>query len=437
MKEMVGVPVLHHDIFTNGIEYFRCFFDVKDLEEYTPYLSLLSELISAMDTEKYTKLELSNEILLHAGGISTDLVVYTNRRNDDYRYLWEISGKALTGETEKVFDLLAEMLTNTKLFDEKRLYEIIAESRSIKQSSLLSAGHTTAVGRAMAYMKKNAYLTEYIRGIAYYDFLCDLEEHFDERKENLISVLQALAKKVFAKERLSVDLTSGKEGLKPLENGISRLIDRLPDSAEEKLLKPEYSMKPIVGNEGFKTAGKVQYVARVGNSSEKGIAYNGVNKVLKTILGYDYLWNEVRVKGGAYGVMCAFTDMGNGYMVSYRDPNLAETNEVFEKVPDYLESFDADERDMMKYIIGTVSELDTPLTPRAEGRRSSQAWLTDITFEQIQKERDEVLSADCEQVREAAKMVSTVLSDGYICAIGSEGKVEDAKDLFNEIRVLN
>ena len=215
------------------------------------------------------------------------------------------------------------------------------------------------------------------------------------------------------------------------------MIDRLPDSAEEKLLKPEYSMKPIVGNEGFKTAGKVQYVARVGNSSEKGIAYNGVNKVLKIILGYDYLWNEVRVKGGAYGVMCAFTDMGNGYMVSYRDPNLAETNEVFEKVPDYLESFDADERDMMKYIIGTVSELDTPLTPRAEGRRSSQAWLTDITFEQIQKERDEVLSADCEQVREAAKMVSAVLSDGYICAIGSEGKVEDAKDLFNEIRVLN
>ena len=437
MKEMVGVPVLHHDIFTNGIEYFRCFFDVKDLEEYTPYLSLLSELISAMDTEKYTKLELSNEILLHAGGISTDLVVYANRHNDDYRFLWEISGKALTGETEKVFDLLAEMLTNTKLFDEKRLYEIIAESRSIKQSSLLSAGHTTAVGRAMAYMKKNAYLTEYIRGIAYYDFLCDLEEHFDERKENLISVLQALAKKVFVKERLSVDLTSGKEGLKPLENGLSRLIDRLPDSVEEKLLKPEYSMKPIVGNEGFKTAGKVQYVARVGNSSEKGIAYNGVNKVLKTILGYDYLWNEVRVKGGAYGVMCAFTDMGNGYMVSYRDPNLAETNEVFEKVPDYLESFDADERDMMKYIIGTVSELDTPLTPRAEGRRSSQAWLTDITFEQIQKERDEVLSADCEQVREAAKMVSTVLSDGYICAIGSEGKVEDAKELFNEIRVLN
>ena len=210
---------------------------------------------------------------MHAGGISTDLVVYTNRHNDDYRYLWEISGKALTGETEKVFDLLAEMLTNTKLFNEKRLYEIIAESRSIKQSSLLSAGHTTAVGRAMAYMKKNAYLTEYIRGIAYYDFLCDLEEHFDERKENLISVLQALAKKVFVKERLSVDLTSGKEGLKPLENGISRLIDRLPDSVEEKLLKPEYSMKPIVGNEGFKTAGKVQYVARVGNSSELSLIH--------------------------------------------------------------------------------------------------------------------------------------------------------------------
>ena len=300
----------------------------------------------------------------------------------------------------------------------------------------MSAGHTTAVGRAMAYMKKNAYLTEYIRGIAYYDFLCDLEEHFDERKENLISVLQALAKKVFVKERLSVDLTSGKEGLKPLENGISRLIDRLPDSVEEKLLKPEYSMKPIVGNEGFKTAGKVQYVARVGNSSEKGIAYNGVNKVLKTILGYDYLWNEVRVKGGAYGVMCAFTDMGNGYMVSYRDPNLAETNEVFEKVPDYLESFDADERDMMKYIIGTVSELDTPLTPRAEGRRSSQAWLTDITFEQIQKERDEVLRATPDDIRALADIVEAVLEDGYFCVVGNEDKINEAKDMFDVIEPL-
>lgn len=436
-KELAGMKVLHHDIFTNGISYFRVAFDVKDLKEYTPYLSLLAELISTVDTDRHTKLELGNEILLHAGGINTDLNVYTSRRKEDYRMLWEIGGKALYSEMGEVLSLVQEMLTSSKIGDEKRLHEVIGETRSGKQASLQAAGHSTVIGRAMAYQRESSYVNESIRGIAYYDFLCDLEEHFEERKAELIPLLEALMKKIFVKERMLLDVTADEEGYQAVADQIDSLLSGLPQRCDVTLPEPAWRMQPIEKNEGFKTAGKVQYVARVGNFIKKGIPYQGINKVVRTILGYDYLWNEVRVKGGAYGVMCAFGDDGNGYMVSYRDPNLEETNEVYKGVPDYLSHFDADERDMMKYIIGTVSDLDTPMPPRAKGRRSCNAWLTGVTFEDVQRERDEILAADEEKVRKAADTVSAVLADGYICALGSEGKIEQAEDMFDTIRVLN
>ena len=158
--------------------------------------------------------------------------------------------------------------------------------------------------------------------------------------------------------------------------------------------------------------------------------------MVKTILGYEYLWNSIRVKGGAYGVMCSFLDMGYGFFVSYRDPHLSATNEVYKGVPEYLRTFQANERDMMKYVIGTISDMDTPLTPRAVGERSFAAYMTNMTEEDKQRERDEVLATDQEKVREAAKVVEAILSDEKICVIGGEEKVQRAENLFECIRVL-
>ena len=179
-KELAGVKTLHHAIYTNGINYFRFIFDVKDLKEYTPYLSLLTELVTAVDTEQYTKLELANEILLHAGGIHTDLNILTSRKTDDYKLFWEIGGKALFNEMGEVLRLVKEILEHSKMGDTKRLREVIGETRSLKQMSLLAAGHTTAVARAMSYQRESSYINEHIRGIAYYDFLCDLEDNFEK-----------------------------------------------------------------------------------------------------------------------------------------------------------------------------------------------------------------------------------------------------------------
>ncbi len=435
-RQMGQIPAVYHDIYTNGIGYFILSFDVTDLKEYTPYMSLLTELISTVDTEHYDKLSLSNEILMHAGGLSTNLTMYTNRSTGEYNMYFEVSSKALYDQMEYVFDVIGEILRTSKIDDEKRLYEVLGESVSSKQLTLQAAGHNTAITRALAYQSDSNLHLEYINGIAYYDFLNDMLKHFDERKEDLISTLKALMKKMFVRQRMEISVTADAKGYDSVADHISRLTDALPDDSDVTIQAPGYPVKPFTANEGFLTAGKVQYVARVGNFKKRGIPYHGITKVIKTILSYDYLWNQVRVKGGAYGVMCGFSDTGNGYFVSYRDPHLAQTNQVFEGVPKYLREFSANERDMMKYIIGTLSDLDTPLTPRAKGRRSYVSYRTGVTYEDTQRERDQVLQADEESVHKAADMMAAILDDGYICAIGGEEKIKEEGTLFNDTRVL-
>lgn len=435
-KRMAGYPALHHDIFTNGINYIRLSFNVLDLKEYAPYIALLADLTGYVDTDRHDKLELGNEILLHAGGTSFSAATYEKRGSSDFRICLEAEAKVLYPETGKILDLFGEMMLTSHLDDGKRLQEVIGELRSYKRMSLQSAGHSTAAWRAMSYLKERCYYVEQMKGISYYDFLSDLEDHFEARKDNLIAVLKALAECIFTKERLMICVTADRDGYEVLEKESGRLLEVLPEHVEAAVPEPVWKLPEIQENEGFRTAGKVQYVARAGQFSDKGISYRGVFKVVRTILDYDYLWNEVRVKGGAYGVKCAFLDSGIGFLSSFRDPNLSETDQVYQGVPDYLRNYDADERDMMKYIIGTISSLDIPLTPRDQGDRSYAAYMTGTTQEDKQRERDEVLDADPAKVRETAAMVEAILSDARICALGSEEKIGQSGKLFEHIRTL-
>lgn len=432
------VPVLFHNIFTNGINYVKLSFDVRDLMPYAPYMSLLSDIIGFVDTDRHSKLELSNEILLHAGNFTTSLNLYYNKkRNDEFAVRMEMGTKVLFAETGYILSLFHEVMTASHLRDTKTIKEIIGETRSARQVSLQSSGHSTTVGRAEAYRSEAGKYNEQMKGVAYYEFLCDLEKDFDEKKEELVQILEMLVREIFTKKRLLIDITTSEEGYQCFEKEVLGLLDKMEQGKGEVSL-PESPYRETIGkNEGFQTAGKVQYVARIGSFMDRGFSYNGIYQVLRTVLNYEFLYHEVRVKGGAYGVMCNFARDGRCYMVSYRDPNLKETNEVYEKVPKYLENFTASERDMIKYIIGTVSELDTPLPPRAEGNRSYQAYLTEVTSEEIQKSRDEVLSADTEKVRQCAAMIEAILQGNYLCVLGGEEKVKQNRELFDEIRILS
>ena len=166
---------------------------------------------------------------------------------------------------------------------------------------------------------------------------------------------------------------------------------------------------------------------------DQGVGYTGALQILKVILSYEYLWQNVRVKGGAYGCMSNFNRVGDGYFISYRDPNLKRTMEVYEGVVDYLKNFTVNERDMTKYIIGTMSNIDQPMTPAAKGDRSMNLYMNKVSAEMIREERNQILDANQDDIRALYRVVEAVLKADQLCVIGSEEKIEEEKEMFDTI----
>jgi Zn-dependent M16 (insulinase) family peptidase len=436
-----GIKVIHHDIYTNKIAYLRLLFRVDDIpKELLPYASLLSFVLGYSDTQNYSYLELSNEVNIHTGGISANVRSFSIKGNTDTYYpVFEFSTKVLYDKMQEAFRLLQEMIHRTKLNDKKRLKEIVDEMKSKLQMHFNSSGHSVAVDRAMSYYSVHGLFKEVTTGIAFYKFIEDLTENFQTRAEEAIEKMKQLLQMIFTRKNLLISITSDSEGYQRFEEKLPDFTDTLLPQVDEKLFAAydTSSLKPVCLNEGFKSAMQVQYVARTGNFLKAGFEYTGALKVLKTILSYDYLWINVRVKGGAYGCMCGFSGVdGDAFFTSYRDPNLAETNDIYKRIPEYVKNFSADERDITKYIIGTFSTLDTPLTPQAKGKRSLSMYLAGLTEADLQKERDEVLNVTVSDIQALYKIVQAVLDAGHICVIGNEGKVNDNKDLFKEVKYL-
>lgn len=426
-----NLPVLYHNIFSNGILYLNFLFDICFVsQEDLPYLGILKAVLGYMDTKQYSYGDLADEINLETGGMSASISVYPSIADDtSYEAKFEVRTKMLNDKLPKALDLLEEILCHTKISDEKRLLEILSEVKSRLKMSLSSAGNSVSAIRAMSYFSETSLYNDMTMGIDFYRVVAMYEEHFQEKKEELVSKLEDLSKRIFTREGLLLSLTCDEEGYGKLPGCIKKLKEALPlGEGAEKKEKAHLSCEKK--NEGFMDASKVQYVSRAGDFKKAGFSYTGALKILKVILSYDYLWNNIRVKGGAYGCGSGFARNGNVYFSSYRDPNLKNTNEVYEKIPEYIRNFSADERDMTKYIIGTISGMDTPLNPNAKGERSTLAYLSHITFEDIQTERDQVISAKEEDIRKLADLVEAVLAQENICVIGNEEKIKEEQELF-------
>lgn len=427
--------LLYHDIYTNGIGYLRFLFDLRQVpEELFPYVGLLQVMIGLVDTKKRSYSELYNEINLQTGGIAPAVNVYTNA--DDmsrYKLTFDLKVKTLYENLPKAFDLTAEILTESAYTDGKRLLELVAENRSDKQAQMMSAGHTLAAGQALSYLSTQAFLMDQVNGLAFYRLLEGLEKDFEGKKEELCKNMERLVRLIFRPENLTVDYTAEREGLAGVEPLIEALKKRLYQDAVES--RP-YDPKPVKKNEGLMSSAQIQYVCRAGNYAKKGLPYTGALRALKVIMSYEYLWTQVRVKGGAYGCMCQFGKTGESYFVSYRDPNLEKTLEVYENAADFVEAFEADERTMTQYIIGAVSALDMPLTPAAKGAYSLAGYMTGLTFEKVQQERDELLAADAGTIRKLAAYIRAFMEDGCLCVVGNEEKIKRQEALFGSVEYL-
>lgn len=428
-KKVGDTVLLHHDVFTNGIGYLRFMFDLRQVpEELFPYVGILKILIGLVSTQTHSYGELYNEINLKTGGIAPAVNTYTDA--DDlsrYTATFDMKAKVLYENLEDAFALVSEILTKSCYTDSKRIFELIAEARSEKQAHMMSAGHTLAAGVALSYLSKPAMVMEQINGVPFYRMLEDLEEHFEERFPELSTNLAKLVECLFCAENLMVDYTSTEDGL----CGVEELVEKFKKSLyTAKTEGKGYDPQPQKRNEGLMSSAQVQYVCRAGNFEKKGLPYTGALRVLRVMMGYDYLWTQVRVKGGAYGCMCNFGKSGESYFVSYRDPNLEKTIEIYEKAADYIAGFEADERTMTQFIIGAVSELDTPLTPAQMGNYSLSGYMTHYTMERVQKDRDELLATDAATIRNLAAYIRAFMSDDCLCVVGNEQKIKEQKDLF-------
>ncbi|MBD5539690.1 MAG: insulinase family protein [Lachnospiraceae bacterium] len=433
--ERDGIKILFHDLFTNGVSYIRLVFDISDLKEEQLFtLAVLKSVWGLMDTKRHSYGDFFNEIYINTGGVAPVINSYANAKDDEILRLHvECKAKALYGQADKAFDIMEELLLETDFTDKKRLLEILEETKSKLEANLQSSGHAAAELRAASYFNKTAYIEEQLRGIAFYKKLDKLIKDFDAKSDELIGNLQELVRNICKKQAFMADYTGTKEGLEEIAALLPSFREKLSTG---QMGKERIEIVPKAYNEGFKTSGQVQYVCRCGSFKDKGLAYNGALKVLKVMMGYDYLWLNVRVKGGAYGCMNNFRNTGESYFVSYRDPNLKETLEVYEKAAEYIRNFRADERTMTKYVIGAISDKDMPLTPQAKGIRSMSAYFTDYDYEMEQKERDELLQTDDKTIRSLAAYIEAFMEENYICVIGGEEKIKNNSDLFEHIENL-
>ncbi|SFH61765.1 hypothetical protein SAMN05216405_4545 [Lachnospiraceae bacterium NLAE-zl-G231] len=435
IRKTGDTTVMYHDIFTNHISYFRFLFDVKQVpEELFPYIGILKSVLGYVDTENFTYGELFHEINMETGGITSVTNFFTNARNlSACLVTFEMKAKTLEDNLPRTVQLVQEIMLKSKFDDGKRLYEILAELKSRLQSNLISSGHSVAASRAMSYFSRPAAIQEQVNGMPFYRLVADLEKNFDSRREDLQHKLEALVRCIFRPENLMLDYVG-------TEDHYEEFI-ALAGQVKEALYKEPVETKPFViepvkRNEGFLSASQVQYVCRAGNFINKGLAYTGALKVLKVMMSYEYLWQEIRVKGGAYGCMCAFGKSGDSYFVSYRDPNLKSTVEAYEKAADFIEAFDGDERTMTQYIIGAVSELDTPLNPAAKGLRGMSSYLTNQTYEDYQRERDELLGADVNTIRSLAAVIRAFMEDDCLCVVGNDNRLKEDKEMFDVLENL-
>ena len=430
-----GVEMIHHDYETNGIVYLDYLFDIHHIpEEEIPYLAVLKGLLGRLDTTEYSFLDLANEINLHTGGISAETNVFARvDKEAGYEAKFEIRMRTLESNLEKTAELAESMMLHTLFTDEKRIFELLAQTRSRMQAELSESGHSVAATRALAYGSAKANYGDLLAGIGQFRLLERIVGDYEHEKGKLRRMLEHLVDEIMQPSGLMVSATCSREAFQRVKELSGRLLTKLRPDTE----KTEIGLSPLqTANEGFMDASRIQYVALAGNYRQAGLSYRGALRVFKTIMSYEYLWQNIRVKGGAYGCGCNIFRTGEIVFSSYRDPNLGRTLDIYRGVAEYLKNFAVDERDMTKFVIGTFSEMDAPLTPVSLGRRSLTARLTGLTYEQIQKDREEVLAADQQSIRDLAALLEAVADSAQICAIGSEEKLKQESELFDHLEYL-
>lgn len=433
--ELGGVRLIHSPVFTNHIAYLGLYFDAETLtQEELPYLAMLSDLLGRVDTKNYRYQDLANEINIHLGGLSygASPVARKNSMMEVHPKM-VVRGKALMSKLPKLFELMEEVMYRSQFTDAKRMKEIIQESKAQMDSSIQMAGNAYASTRVQSYYSKLGKIRDLMGGVSYYEFISDLEKNFDKRFPEFSKQLERIAALVFNRQRLLVNFASTEEELNLKRSEFESFFARIP---LKELPLQKFDFKYEAQNEALVIASKVNYVAQGADFIQLGFPYSGKMQVLRSVLSKGYLWNQVRVQGGAYGVRLEITRNGSMSMTSYRDPNLKETYQVYSSLPEHIQKLDLTPREMVKFILGTISDLDQPMTPSEKSEAAMNEYMMGLEQAEKQKTREDILSTKLEDLRGFSKTVEQVLKQHYITVVGGESKIKESSSMFKKITAV-
>jgi presequence protease len=435
-QSIADIPMLYHEEFTNGVVYTRMLFDMHILPaELIPYAALLSEVLGSQNTEHYSYGDLDVALNIYTGGFNVYISTYLENQNDTSMVpKFVVDAKVMNTKTGKLFELLNEIVNHTKLSDIDRLKEIIIRHQARLDAQIKRNGYGFARTRLASYFSNAGMFNELTSGIEYYWFISDLAAKLDSNAAQISEKLIKTASLLFTKGNLTAAITCGKDDLPVVVQEFPAFSKTLPTTQTTPVpWKFIFEKK----NEGFLTASKVQYVIKGYNFKLLGYHWNGTMRVLNQILSSDWLQNQVRVIGGAYGGFSSFAPNGQVTCNSYRDPNLKETLNNYDSIPKYLERLDLNDKEMTRYILGTIAEMDNPLTPSQKGDAGVKYYLEKTKAADLQKERDEVINVTLDDIKAMKKMMADILHQNVICVYGNEDKIQAQKDLFSKIQKLS
>ena len=427
-EEYKGINFSHYDTVTNGISYSKLLFDISDFEvEQLQYASVLSYLIFNFNTKNKTEAEVIKEIGANLGGISSYVDVFRKHKSEECEVKFIISAKNLVEKAGELAKILDETTLYVDFEDKEALYNVLLEIKLMLESRFKNSGHAFVARRISGFYNPQSKLASYHGEYDFYLFISELVNNYEQNSDKIKEQLYTVTSLIFNQARLLVNFVGNKEEYTNFKETISSYLAKYP-SELDKQKGLEIKLEEQGYSEGFYFDSLVQYVGAGYNIND----YTGTYLVLRHILSLDYLWNNVRVKNGAYGSGVIFNAFGDFNLWSYRDPNLTETLEIYYNINNYVANIDADEKDLNKYIIGTLNSLDVLMSPSAQAAYSLNKYITDSPFEVYDKLVNEIKNITVEDLRKLATEFENIKSKAYTCVLGSKDKVLENKQLFNK-----
>ncbi|KDO42486.1 hypothetical protein CISIN_1g0037002mg, partial [Citrus sinensis] len=421
-----GVKVLQHDLFTNDVLYTEVVFDMSSLkQELLPLIPLFCQSLKEMGTKDLSFVQLDQLIGRKTGGISVYPFTSSIHGKEDPCCCMVVRGKAMAGQAEDLFNLFNCVLQEVQLTDQQRFKQFVSQSKARMENRLRGSGHGIAAARMDAKLNTAGWISEQMGGVSYLEFLQALEEKVDQDWAGISSSLEEIRRSFLSREGCLINMTADGKNLKNSERFVGKFLDMLPTNSPVERVKWKAHLPSA--NEAIVIPTQVNYVGKAANIFETGYKLNGSAYVISKHISNVWLWDRVRVSGGAYGGFCDFDSHSGVFsFLSYRDPNLLKTLDIYDGTVDFLRELEMDDDTLTKAIIGTIGDVDAYQLPDAKGYSSLLRHLLGITEEERQRRREEILSTSLKDFKEFADVLEAIKDRGVAVAVASPDDVDAA-----------